>query len=429
MKKKLSLAGLLDHKRFLQVFALVVAVLLYIAVSITQRDTIERTIHNVPVSLNQTDANLANLRLYIVEGTEYYTDITVVGPRTVVPKLGPDSPELATTVRLTGVTEPGNRDLQLVSAYSGELPFTIDRYSPRTAKVRFDRYKTSSFDIKPVVNGLLTPPGYITDNIYTTPGKVMVTGPEADVAKIVRAEVVLELTEPLESNHAPTLSIALKDAQGEEIDPQASHLTMDITETQLVIPVLKQTTLPLEVEFTTPPRGFPVEELRDVLRMSVDSVDVAGPPDVIERLTEIRLGYIDIKNLRPNGNSFPFQVNLKEISDQLRSLDNITTVNVYFEDADWETARFNIREIRPVNLPLDYTVEVLYPQLEGIEFVGKAKDLETLTADDIVAEIDLSERELLPGQYTYPVKISAPGRGIVWAVGDHTTIIRVEERE
>jgi hypothetical protein len=45
---------------------------------------------------------------------------------------------------------------------------------------------------------------------------------------------------------------------------------------------------------------------------------------------------------------------------------------------------------------------------------GERDTLEGMTADDVVAQVDLSEKELTPGQYKYPVKISVPTKGLVW---------------
>ena len=47
---------------------------------------------------------------------------------------------------------------------------------------------------------------------------------------------------------------------------------------------------------------------------------------------------------------------------------------------------------------------------------------------DLVAEIDLSDRDVVPGPFSLPVKISAPGKGLVWATGDYTAVVTIQER-
>ncbi len=54
--------------------------------------------------------------------------------------------------------------------------------------------------------------------------------------------------------------------------------------------------------------------------------------------------------------------------------------------------------------------------------------METLTAKDIVAEIDFSERELSTGSSSLPVSISVPGRKLAWAVGEYAAVVTIDEK-
>lgn len=428
--KKWTFAELFDNKKFLIVFSALASVILYIGVAMTNKDDIEKTIYNVPVKLDQQSTNLANLRLNIIEGNEYFVDVTVTGPRTVVGQLKPDSPELATTARLSEITERGEHTVPVVTAFTDTAApdFQIVEYSPRSVKVRVSRMRSTTFDIKPIVNGLSVAPGFVSEKEYTTQQTVTVTGPDEELAKVASAEVTLELTEPLEQTYARTLPIVLKDIQGEPIIPEQGHLTLDISEAELVVLVLKTTGLPLEVVFPALPKGFPEDQLRQVMTITPDFVNIAGPADVINRIREIPVAYIDIKELQPGNTSFNFPLGTSAISSQIQSLDNVTGVSVYFDDYNWETASFNIQNIELINIPGQYNVSLPFSRINGVQFVGDKDVLNSMTADDIVAEVDLSDRELLPGQYSYPVKISVPGKGLVWALGDQTATIQVMEK-
>lgn len=427
MKRRESRLRLFDSNKFLKVFAVVLAVFLYIIVAMVTNDTIDYTIRNVPINLDLHSASLTNLGLNVIEGAEYMVDITINGPRTLVPQYEKDSPELATTVRLNNITEPGTHTVSVIPAVdTSDLPFKIVSYSPRSIQVRLDRLKTQSFSITPVVNGISIPPGYVLENQTVTPQRVSVTGPEAEVDKIVGAEIAFELTEALDHTIAPELDIVLRDAEGQAINHLEKHLTMDVEKAQLVLTVLKETGLPLEVKFLNMPRNFPEEELRSYLRMSTDYAMVAGPENVIGRLTEIMLGEIDLKELTPLSATFTFPL---ELPTQIVSLENLSNVAVNFETEEWDSVRFNVREIQLLNQPANYDVELRSTRIDGVQFVGKREILETMTADDIVAEVDLADREITPGQSNFPVKISAPSKGMVWAVGDYGVVIQVSEKE
>jgi YbbR domain-containing protein len=364
-----------------------------------------------------------------VDEVQYYVDISVYGPLSEISGLTADSPELATTANLVGITEAGTYQLELESDYdeNGELPFQIVSYSPERIELTFDRQVSRDFEIHRVLNGVKTSPSYVFDSEYTSPDSVRVTGPEGELARVASAEVELELTEPLEAIFSEELAVILKDVQGDPIDPAEHHLTLSTTSAQLVINVLKETRLPIEVDFLTPPRGFPVDELRQYMTLSTESLAVAGPESVIDTVTEIVLAYVDLKSLRLSDNAYTYPIDLEE--EELTNLENISSVRLSFDASQWTSALFNINDIKLVSPPAGYDVELLTTRIDNVEFIGLEDRLATLTADDIVAEINLAERELTPGQITFPVKLSAPGQGMVWAVGEYSVILEVTENE
>jgi YbbR domain-containing protein len=425
--KKFTMKKLFDNNRFVLVFAVAAALLLYAMVSVSTNDSRSRIIRNVPVTLDLQNATLVNQRLDLVDEMQYYVDIEVYGPLSEIDGLDVDSPELASTVRLDNIIEPGTYKPELESGYDEELPFEILEYSPKSIELTFDRQISKDFPIDRVINGVKTPPSYVLDGDSTSPESITVTGPQAEVARVDSVDVELELTEPLTAKFSDDLAVTLRDNQGNPIDPVEHHLTLSAATAQLVINVLKETRLPIEVEFLTPPRGFPVDELRDYMTLSADSLAVAGPETVIDTVTEIVLAYIDLKNLRLNDNTYNYSIGLEEDLD-LRNLENISSVEVSFDASTWISAFFNISDVNVVSPPANYDVELLTSRIDNVEFIGLEDKINTLTADDIVAEINLAERELTPGQTTFPVKLSAPGKGMVWAVGDYSVMINVTEK-
>ena len=66
--------------------------------------------------------------------------------------------------------------------------------------------------------------------------------------------------------------------------------------------------------------------------------------------------------------------------------------------------------------------------LNNVRMVGDKETIEKLLATEIVIEIDLSDSEIQTGQYQRPVRIYAPNKGFVWAVGDYSAVISVKEK-
>lgn len=426
MKKKVTLKQLFDNNRFLQVFSLIVAALAWLIVAMTQSYTAPKTIYNVPVTIDPQSAALSDIGLHAIDLTQQYVDVKVEGVRSVVGQLAPE--DFSLSAKLTGITEIGTYDLAVVSSNQSPNPnYTIKSFSPSTVKVSFDRIETKTFRINEAVNGLGIASGFTEKNTSVTPNTVTITGPSAEVAKIDKCAITAELENLLDKTYAGTFPIILYDVNGDEIDPEKSYLSMDAAEAQLMIQVLKVTNLPLEVGFTNIPKGFPEEELLERVMFSQIDVTIAGPTDLIDRTTEIQLGYIDLKGVSLDTMDIEFPVPLPPPSDQFMRLDNVTSVVVSIDSSGLESTSFNISDPQMINVPAGFDVVPLAKNMYNVEFVGEKEILESMTSDDIVMEIDLSEREVTPGSYQIPVKISVPGKGLVWAVGNHSITVQVTE--
>lgn len=418
--KQITLKGLFENNRFSRIFALFLAFFCWMVVIMTSQDTRTRTVENVPVDIGLLASDLKNLGLDPIENEEYKVSVDVRGQTTVVAMLTPD--QLLTTVRVTGITEPGWYDLPLVPAIQSN-DYEIVGYTPNTIKVRFDRMNDIALDIKPITTGVSAPEGYALDEIYTTPSRVTVTGPQTELNKISACVVGTEFSEPLTRTYAVEHPIRLLDVQGEEIDLDKSHLTLDVLDAQLVVPVLRIKGLPFNVGFVNIPMGFPLDDLRERMSLTEDSVTVAGPVSLVDGYNELRLGYINIKDITPDSSVYSFEVTLP--SQQFRNLDNINSVAVTFDTTGWDIEYFNLTNFELFNEPPDYNIRLLTTALNGIPFVGDKETLAGMTAGDIVVELDFSEKEIAIGQTSFPVKISAPAKGLVWSVGDHSVFIQV----
>ena len=422
-KKRLSLKQLFDNKRFVQVFALVFAAFFWLLVAMTQNYPITITIYNVPVRVNAQPSALSSMGLHAIDDENIRVDVEVEGWRSVVGQLTPD--DFSLTVRLAGVTEATTYELTPMSTDASPNPdFSIIGFSPAKVKIRFDRLTHRTFTVEGRINGLAIAPGYTEKATVITPETITVEGPATELERIGYAVIETELEGPLDRTHSEELPIIFYDESGNVLNLEEMHLNIDRTEAQLAIQVLKVTNLPLAVDFINIPRGFPKDELLDRTRFSQIDVTIAGPSDLIDRLTEIQLGYIDLKSVSLNQSVFAFDVPLPLPSDQFIRLDNVMSVVADINDRDLESAVFNVSNLRLINRPSGFEVTLLADTIYNVEFIGKGDILESMTADDIVAEIDLSEREIVSGSYPMPVKISVPGKGLVWAVGDHNVTIQ-----
>lgn len=419
--KKFSLGKLFDDRRFALVFSVVAAILAWIVVAMTTGPTTSEYISGVPIRMDLQTESLQLVNLAVVGTVDTTVTVMVAGNRSTVGNLTAE--DIVITARTSGITEPGTYPLPLF-AYGQTTDYTIKSITPSTIDVRLDQVAQQTFEIGSDVRGLNTPGDYMTGSISVSPTGVTVSGPASELAKVSQAMVVLDLTEPLTNNLSVDVPIVLRDASGNELDPEEHHLSLSIKDTTLFIPVLLTKELNLKVAFTNLPQGFPEDKLRSYMNMSEETILVAGPVNLMENITDMMLGTINLRDLADNNNLFPFSVQMP--SDQHININQVANVQVSFDSDNWDSVVLSgIDNIIAFNEPAGYRVEILQTTMSPIEFVGEANIIEELTSDDIIVEVNLAEQELTEGQRYYPVKVSAPAKGMVWAYGDHSIIIQV----
>jgi YbbR domain-containing protein len=363
-----------------------------------------------------------------IEASETLVTAKVEGDRVAITSQGSGT-------FLATVTIPDNLEIDRAGTYSLPLVpadadydrtlFTSIEYEPATVQVKFDRTVERAFPLEVVKNGLSVAAGYVLGEETVTPAQVTIEGPQAEVEKVARCRIVVELLEPLDKNHSATYPIEILDDAGEPVDLEAGHMTVDYTEARLLIEMLQNTSLSMDVGFTNIPRNFPLEELR--YSITADSLEVAAPLDLVDKVSELILGHIDIRTINLESDTYTFPV---EVPEYYRNMDDLTQVTAHFYTNGWEEATFNASGIELLNVPAEYEIRVLGGDtIRNIRFVGRTEILEEMTADDIVMEIDFSEREAVLGQSQVPVKISVPTKGLVWASGVYTMVIEAVEKE
>ena len=413
----------LENKNIAVIFSLCVAAVIWMVVVLAVgSDGFQSTFSSVPIDVELQNDAFARLNLNPIEVSGKVASVTVVGDRLAISAM--DAEDLRATVQVTpNVNEPGSYSLRLVPAnenYDRSLLKSIV-YKPETIQVRLDTLVSETFIVEPVINGLSMPPDFVRGAETVTPGEITVRGPKAEIEKIARCVIQAELQDPLERTYVADFPVQLLDAQDNVINPETSHLTISAEQSRLVIEMLKITALQLQVRFTNVPDSFPLHDLR--YSMTADNVDVAAPVDSASRYSEVVLGHIDIRTISPESNSFVFQVPMPA---GFQNLDGIEEVTVRFGSLGWEEAEFVVQGVELLNVPIGFDAGIIGDSVYRVTLVGNRDVLAEITAEDIVMQIDLSERQVSAGQHRLPIKISVPNKGLVWAYGtDYGAVVQV----
>ena len=417
---KFHLDSLWQNNTFFKVISGVIACIIWIVVAMNMKTDIPREIKEVPVTMDNQTSFITRMGLTIIGDESLFVDVTIEGQRLVVGSIKPE--DIAVSVDLGSVNGAGNFSLPLVAENVSGKDFAISSISPSTVNLKFDRMVTKKFNVDVKMEGLVVPEeGYLMEEAVVSPTQVSVTGPDTDIAKIAKCVVSVDHEGSLTKTTAFTSDIVLLDKDGNKIE--TSGLTMDVKQAEVTVPILKTVDLPVKVEFLNAPTNLDLEELE--YAVSNETVTVAGPVDEIDKYSEIILGYIDFKALDLESN-FTFDV---ELPENFINVAHTETVTVTFDWTDMVAKEFTVTNLSLVNVPSDYDARLLTDRVTKVKIIGPAQVLETMTADDLVGQIDLSKRSVETGQFKTAVTISAPSKNLVWAVGDYTAVVVISEKD
>lgn len=417
---KFHLDSLWQNNTFFKVISVVIACIIWVVVAMNMKTDIPREIKEVPVTMDNQTSFITRMGLTIIGDESLFVDVTIEGQRLVVGSIRPE--DIAVSVDLSSVNGAGNFSLPLVAENVSGKDFAISSISPSTVNLKFDRMVTKKFNVDVKMEGLVVPEeGYLMEEAVVSPTQVSVTGPDTDIAKIAKCVVSVDHEGSLTKTTAFTSDIVLLDKDGNKIE--TSGLTMDVKQAEVTVPILKTVDLPVKVEFLNAPTNLDLEELE--YAVSNETVTVAGPVDEIDKYSEIILGYIDFKALDLESN-FTFDV---ELPENFINVAHTETVTVTFDWTDMVAKEFTVTNLSLVNVPSDYDARLLTDRVTKVKIIGPAQVLETMTADDLVGQIDLSKRSVETGQFKTAVTISAPSKNLVWAVGDYTAVVVISEKD
>lgn len=418
MAKTKDKKKLFENKRFLQIFSLVVAVISWFLVIFFVSPETNETIADVPVKVLLSDTAAERMGLQVIEGIDQTVSVRIHGNRREISSLTAD--DLALSVSVSSVTGPGEFELPIIGANVSAEEFTIEEIIPSTISVKFDKLVSKTFEIELDAENVKLADGFFMEEEVVTPIEVTVTGPQEEVEQIAGCRVKVSLYEKLNQTLiAKDKRIEMLDVNGEVIQPE--NVTMDNETATVTMPVLQVLELPVKLSFINMPEYLSENSLRYTI--SNTSILIAGPPALVNSYSQISVGYVDVKNLTPTS-SYLFDVNLPT---GFINMENIQSIAVKFEMNDYISKTFDVSDIRVINQPMNYNISVTTKLLDSVTVYGPASVLETMTASDLVAEVDVSGQTIAAGQYRYPVSIYAPAKDKVWVSGEYNVMVVVED--
>jgi YbbR domain-containing protein len=394
----------------LMVYSIFISILVWFIISVTIYPTAPKTISGVKLAPVTLGGQLANLS--VVSPLLEKVTVQIQGNRTEVGMLKADS--LTAKIVVDEVTGAGEYNLKIDIENRSGIEFDVLRIEPERINVTFDRIIEKRFDVTvDALNISVAEDDMFIDETTIFPNTVTIKGPAAQINSIDQCVAVLSDTEDLTDSYTThTSKIVLYTADNAVLSQNS--LTVPVTDFTVNINILTKKTLYFDFGVNNAPAYLDVDALKSHFNLSENSITIAAPKDSISNLSQtLTLGYIDLREILPDY-SHNFAVNLPENFKNLSNINNVTatlTPDFYSQrKITIKNDNFNI-----INIPTGYAFD-LNNLSKNITIIGPQSSLDTITAEDIIAEIDLIDESMLNLTFNKTFKILISQYPDCWAI-------------
>ncbi len=324
--KNFSFRKLFSNKRFSVIFAVVVAFIFWLAITIDQTEIVEKPFGNISINITTEGSFAGDSGLEVIEiKNEKNATVTAYGPNSSVSAI--DISDIIITADLSEVTGAGTYDIPLSVKTSDNQSGVTFKVSPETVNVTFDFVDTKEFDVIPVANGVTLNSKLETSFFKGEPvinsaefTKIVVKGPRADMKLLSRVEAVVNSTETIKESKTEDAVIVLYDENGTVL--ANSKYTLPFETVKVTVPVYKERTVSVEPTFSNEDvKGAAKEKVKSV---SLAKVTVYGLPDIVDDLDNIKLTPIDYREYKAGKLSFEVKLTVPDGINLKKEVGNVT---------------------------------------------------------------------------------------------------------
>lgn len=417
IKRKITL----DSDFLLKIYAIIGAIVIWFIMSITLFDSIDRTIHDVPVTINTENNTAKNFGLQAINFEGKTVDVKVTGKRYEIGNLKPE--DIEATITPITVTKAGNYPLVVnVKSKSGKK-FEIVNISPQNIAVTFDKMITKTFPISAEAPYYSVPTDYIQESPVVNPSTVEITGSQQQIDRISRVVARTENDKTITSSiSVPVSELILYD--NDNVKLNASQFSFYTNNFSIDIKVNKVKELPFNIEIINAPPNFDLSSLK--FNYSQSSIQIAGEELKIDNMSQIHLDYIDLRDVNTYYNR-DFDVIL---DSDISNLSDITSVNISIDSTNLDKKSFSLSkdQIHVIGAA-QYDVSVQNEEIQDVTIIGPKDIIKRITPEDVIAEVDLSKEEIIPNNYIKGVQIYCPFITNVWSYGAKDITLTVSEKQ
>lgn len=418
--KKLTFHGLLMNNKFVFVFSVFTAIVIWGAASMTVAPEDTRIIENVKVTIDENEESA--YKIFGYEDT--YVDVTVKGRRYLISSGALSTDDITVVAKGKYVDSAGKQTLNLTATVSGNNDVKITDISEKSIIVYYDTPKTAVFPVEVSLssNSDIVPEGYTNLDPLTSLSTVTVTGPATEINKIEKVVAEVELDYSLTETTVFEAELKAVTEGGKE----AKYISFeeDISDFTVTIPVSKVVELPVTVRYLNMPEYYsnnPNEMLE--VNFYPKTVKVAAAQSVLDAMENLDIGTIDFNSLLNKNNKFTFA--LSDIAE-VKIVDEVDEVTVTVNGYPMSKKKFEVpvKNVTTLNVPEGYKASYVDKSIGKVQLVGPASSLEKFDAEtQLLAKIDLSEATEGVKEYKAVIYITDDDKS--WVYGEYTAKIKV----
>jgi Uncharacterized protein conserved in bacteria len=420
--KKFNITRLFYNDKFVMVFSLLASIILWGVMATTNTEQFPRQISDVPIVINLSDSAQAD-GLKVFSPVNATATVAIKGNSLIVKQIQASDLQVVAQLAST-ITTPGSYTFNLSAQKKGTLTdFEVVNIYPNQTIISVDRSKEKTF---PIESNISYKQDYQADTNYfvSTPtlssDTVTISGPEKEISQVNKVAVQYEISETLRDTKNFTADLILFDANGNRITP--NRLKMSETKVDVSIPVLARKVMPFKVNFTNQPVGLLLSYGQ--VTVAPQSIDIAGPKDVLTNQSEISLPPLDFSSISPTKNTFDVNVTLP---NGCKNLSSIPVAKVTLDLSGFSTRQVVVNNFTVKNLSSNKTASIFTTSLD-VTVVGPEAEISKLTSGSMVAQIDMSGKENFTGHTEMPVTFSISNAASSWVYGSYMANLSVIDK-
>lgn len=366
-----------NDKIFVQIACLIVSVALWVMVMIDMDPKLEKNFTNVPVTVrNLTALESANMAFMNNDKENLTVNIKVRGYGSQIKSLSKS--DFSAYIDVLGFSE-GTSNANVVIL--GPNGIQIESYYPSQIACKIDSVISKVMDVNVNYEGNVATDYYRGDGV-ANPTSVKITGPRS-IVDSAKSAVATVNVESAKSDINKTVPVRIYDGLNNEIFMSVPtdnvSVSVPVYPTKYVNIIPKITGIPLV--------GFNVTNVT----VSPEKVKIAGPQDVLNKISELYLEELDVTGVNKN------VVLAKQIlnSDGLFIIDlqSQPVVTAVVEKTIEKDLTYNFGEINFINLKEGFEIVNNSDNntIISVKVVGAESVINKFTKDDLVINADLSD--------------------------------------